>query len=62
MILAVVNAIFAIAYGILKNSGLQRLESLIFQASIHNCKNCVHNCEDHSLFDLIYFVFYIIPR
>ena len=25
------------------------LKSWIFQASIRNCKNCVHNCEDHSL-------------
>ena len=24
-----------------------------FQASLRNCKNCDHNCEDHSLFDFI---------
>ena len=24
-----------------------------FQASLRNCKNCVHNCEDHSSFDFI---------
>ena len=24
------------------------LKSWIFQASLRNCKNCVHNCEDHS--------------
>ena len=23
-----------------------------FQASLRNCKNCDHNCEDHSSFDL----------
>ena len=22
-----------------------------FQASLRNCKNCDHNCEDHSSFD-----------
>ena len=25
------------------------LKSWIFQASLRNCKSCVHNCEDHSL-------------
>ena len=25
------------------------LKSWLFQASIRNCLNCVHNCEDHSL-------------
>ena len=25
----------------------------IFQTSFRNCKNCVHNCEDHSLIHLI---------
>ena len=44
-----------------KNSGLQRglkghgfkpLEVLnFFQASLRNCKNCDHNCEDHSSFE-----------
>ena len=24
-----------------------------FQASLRNCKNCDHNCEDHSSFDFI---------
>ena len=39
----------------------------IFQASIRNCKNCVHNCEDHSSFDftsavqcMIYFIYNFI--
>ena len=30
------------------------LESWLFQASIRNCLNCVHNCDDHSLIDFIY--------
>ena len=25
-----------------------------FQASLRNCKNCDHNCEDHSSFDLLF--------
>ena len=24
-----------------------------FQASLRNCKNCDHNCEDHSSFDIL---------
>jgi len=28
------------------------LKSWIFQASKRNCKNCFHNCEDHSIFEL----------
>ena len=28
------------------------LKSWLFQASLRDCKNCVHNCEDHSLQDL----------
>ena len=52
MILAVMNANFAIAYRSLKKSELQRGWSPeCFQASIGNCKNCVHNCKDHSLLD-----------
>ena len=27
------------------------LKSWLFQASIHNCLNCVHNCDDHSSLD-----------
>jgi len=27
------------------------LKSWLFQASIRNCLNCVHNCDDHSLLD-----------
>ena len=45
------------------------LKSWIFQASIRNCKNCVHNYEDHSLFDftsavqyMIYFIYHFIKR
>ena len=26
---------------------------IFFQASLRNCKNCDHNCEDHSSFDFI---------
>jgi len=38
-----------------KVSGLQRVQtpskSWLFQSSICNCLNCVHNCDDHSLLD-----------
>ena len=27
------------------------LKSWLFQASIRNCLNCIHNCDDHSLLD-----------
>ena len=104
MILAVTNAIFAIAYGTLKNTGLQQsfhhsfiphglirthkwpapnvsgftaqlvrashryheitgsnpVEVLIFQASIRNCKNCAHKCEDYSSFDFTSAVLYMM--
>ena len=30
-----------------------------FQASIHNCLNCVHNYDDHSLLDFKSAVLYI---
>ena len=41
-----------------KNSGLQRgfKSWIFFQASLRNCKNCDHNCEDHSSFDFIFAV------
>ena len=29
----------------------EKLKSWLFQASIRNCLNCVHNCDDHSLLD-----------
>ena len=32
-------------------TGSNPVEVLTFQAFIHNCLNCVHNCEDHSLLD-----------
>ena len=32
-------------------TGSNPVEVLTFQASIRNCLNCVHNCEDHSLLD-----------
>ena len=36
----------------LKKSEVQTpLKSWLFQASIRNCLNCVHNCDDHSLLD-----------
>ena len=36
------------------------LKSWIFQASIRNCKNCVHNCKGHSLLDSTSAVQYMI--
>ena len=43
------------------------LKSWIFQASLRNCKNCVHNCEDHSFIwfhirssDMIHFIHHFI--
>ena len=44
MILAVMNAIFAIAISRVQTP----LKSWNFQASLRNCKNCVHHSEDHS--------------
>ena len=32
-------------------SAYRNLKKLLFQASIHNCLNCVHNCYDHSLLE-----------
>ena len=29
------------------------LKSWLFQASLRNCLNCVHNCDDHGLLDLL---------
>ena len=34
--------------GIVRSRVQTPLKSWIFQASLRNCKNCVHNCEDHS--------------
>ena len=34
--------------GIARSRVQTPLKSWIFQASLRNCKNCVHNCEDHS--------------
>ena len=34
-------------------------KSWIFQASVRNCLNCLHNCEDHSLLDFISAVQYM---
>ena len=34
--------------GITRSRVQTPLKSWIFQASLHNCKNCVHNCEDRS--------------
>ena len=36
-----------------KNSGLQRGLNPWPQASLRNCGDCDHNCEDHSSFDFI---------
>ena len=48
----------------LRRTGIARsrvqtpLKSWLFQASIRNCLDCVHNCEDHSLLDFkIYYFF-----
>ena len=32
-------------------TGSNPVESWLFQDSISNCLNCVHNCDDHSLLD-----------
>ena len=34
--------------GIARSRVQTPLKSWIFQASLRNCENCVHNCEDHS--------------
>ena len=40
--------------GIREVTGSSPVEVLnFFQASLRNCKNCDHNCEDHSSFDFI---------
>ena len=50
MILAVMNAIYAIAY----------IEAWKIQDFyIHNCINCIHNCEEHSLLDFTSAVQYL---
>ena len=36
-------------------TGSNLVEVLFFQASLRNCKNCVHNCEDHS-FTCVHFL------
>ena len=33
---------------------------IFFQASLRNCKNCDHNCEDHSSFDNVYSSFWSV--
>ena len=43
-----------------KVTGSSPVEVLnFFQASLRNCKNCDHNCEDHSSFD---FQFYLLTQ
>ena len=37
--------------GIARSRVQTPLETWLFQASISNCLNCPHNCEDHSLLD-----------
>ena len=56
--------IWNVSYIELRRTGIARsrvqtpLKSWLFQASIRNCLNCVHNCEDHSLLDFkIYYFF-----
>ena len=34
---------------------------IFFQASLRNCKNCDHNCEDHSSFDFTYWNILALP-
>ena len=40
-------------------TGSNPVEVLSFQASIHNCLNCVHNYDDHSLLDFKSAVLYM---
>ena len=37
--------------GIARSRVQTPLKSWLFQASISNCLNCVHNCDDHSILD-----------
>ena len=37
--------------GIVRSQVQTPLNSWIFQASLRNCKHCIHICEDQSLFD-----------
>ena len=37
--------------GVARSRIQTQLKSWLFQASIHNCLNCVHKCDDHSLLD-----------
>ena len=32
------------------------LKSWLFQASVRNCLNCAHNCDDHSLLDNLHYL------
>ena len=53
--------------GIARSRVQTPLKSWLFQASIRNCLNCVHNCDDHSSLDcffcftlfLFYFCFFL---
>ena len=38
-------------YRIARSRVQTSLKSWLFQASLRNCLNCVHNCDDHSLLD-----------
>ena len=35
--------------------------NFFFQASLRNCKNCDHNCEDHSSFEVFFIVTCFLP-
>ena len=37
-------------------TGSNPIKSWLFQASIRNCLNCVHNCEDHSSLEKLYWL------
>ena len=36
-------------------TGSNPVKSWLFQASVRNCLNCVQNCDDHGLLDLLYY-------
>ena len=42
--------------GIARSRVQTPLKSWLFQASIRNCLNCVHNCDDHSSLDSVVYI------
>ena len=47
--------------GIARSRVQTPLKSWLFQASIRNCLNCVHNCDDHSLLELLIYILTLVP-